>query len=152
VIAWLLACAPTERGGPESATDRAANGVLEEVSAGGHTVRAVRDGVVWQVVAVSDGASRVLVPTGGDRLALSPDGAWVAYVAPRAEGPGAGLAAVWVVPFEGGAPRAVTPEPTRRKGEPPLGFVAPPRDRTLAFRGDALCWETGAEPTCVAWR
>lgn len=149
MIAWLAGVARAE---PEG-RDVSADGVLEEVTAGGRTVFAHRDGGRTWIGASDGGAERVLVEPGGDRLALSPDGSMVAYVAPRD-----GVATVWVVPFAGGEPRAVTPPVVRTPGRAPEGFVAPPADRSLVFRADELCWRTpaggaGASPdTCRRWR
>lgn len=126
--------------------DQLADGVLEVVEAAGHRVTVVREGGPLPRLVTADGRELAV----GDRVALSPDGAQVAFVAPRE-----GLAAVWVVPYAGGEPHPVTPPVARPAGGgAPLGFVAPPRDRSLAFRGDSLCWTRpdAAGETCVGWR
>lgn len=128
--------------------DRLPDGVFEEVRAGARVVRAHRDGASYWIGASDGGEERALVPTGGDRLAISPDGSQVAFVAPRD-----GAATVFVVPFARGDPRPVTPAVVRMPGRSPEGFVAPPADRSLRFVGDALCWTAPAGgETCRSWR
>jgi hypothetical protein len=136
-------------GWAQEAVDDLRDGELERVEAAGHSVSVLREGPRLTLVAGDESGARVLVPSGGDRVALSPDGAQVAYVAPRD-----GVTTVWVVPFAGGPSRPVTPAVVRVPGRAPEGFVAPPRDRSLRFEGDALCWHApaGGPDTCVGWR
>jgi hypothetical protein len=133
----------------QDARDLLPEGVVEEVRVGARTVRVHRVGARWWISAADPTGERVLVPTGGDRVAVSPDGEQVAYVAPRD-----GIAAVWVVPFAGGAAAPVTPAVTPARGRAPDGWVAPPTDRSLRFTGDSVCWTppAGVGETCARWR
>lgn len=60
-----------------------------------------------------------------DRPALSPDGETVVFVSGST-----GLASLWAMPFQGGAPVQLTNQglasAPRAPGQPPEGFVAPP--------------------------
>jgi len=73
------------------------------------------------------GEPRTLVQGHGspDRVAISPDGAWVAWVSGAS-----GVAALWAAPSTGGDPVQLTSVGADRKtaspGEPPAGFVAVP--------------------------
>jgi len=73
------------------------------------------------------GEPRTLVqgPGSPDRVAISPDGAWVAWVSGAS-----GVAALWAAPFTGGEPVQITSVGVDRKaaspGKPPAGFVAVP--------------------------
>lgn len=94
-------------------------------------------------------ACRVLVEVGHpDRATIAPDGSSVAYVASLD-----GMPAVWVVPFDGGAPRPLTNEGlVRVPGEAPQGFVPPPVEASIAFDADELVWFSSAGEHRVAWR
>jgi hypothetical protein len=94
------------------------------------------------VVAYEDGGwhgPRVLVDEGTpDRAAISPDGGRVAYVA------GAdGVAAIWLVAFDGGEPVQLTNVGVRKDGPgEPAGFVPVPDREPPRFTGDRLVWES----------
>jgi hypothetical protein len=71
-----------------------------------------------------------------DLVSISPDGRLVAFVA----GAG-GIAAVWVVPFDGGPPVRLTNAGLRREGAgPPPGFVPVPLRDPPRFEGEQLVW------------
>ena len=78
-----------------------------------------------------------MVSTGApDRVAISPDGAWVVYVHNAT-----GLASLWAAPFDGGAPVQLTNAGLQRTpGEAPLGFVAPPVDGPPEVSADEVWW------------
>lgn len=152
-LLWtLLACEP-------DAIDRAGEpGTLGPVAeAGREEARAVRvEGVGSSRIELSraDGTSIVLVDRGNpDRVTLSPDGAWVAYVAGTT-----GIASVWLVEArEGGVPRQLTnvglEDRPREPGKPPEGWVAPPHeDGSLRFDGELVRWDAPDGPHQVAWR
>jgi hypothetical protein len=107
---------------------------VERVGNGPFTVVHARDAM----------GTRELLRTGAaDRVVLSPDGSWVAFVyAPS------GLAAIGVVPFDGGPPVQLTNAGLRGKHAPgvaPEGFVpVPADDGDLSFVGDRLEWTTPA--------
>lgn len=84
-------------------------------------------------------APRILVAEGTpDRVAISPDGSKIAYVAPAY-----GIASIWIIPFEGGNPLQLTNVGVRRDGPGrPDGFVPPPHRGPLRFDGDRLVWES----------
>jgi dipeptidyl aminopeptidase/acylaminoacyl peptidase len=91
-------------------------------------------------VELSDGAwsaPRLLADEGTpDLVSISPDGRLVAFVA----GAG-GIASVFVVPFDGGAPVQLTNVGLRREGEgPPPAFVPIPLRDPPRFEGDRLVW------------
>lgn len=129
----------------------APNGVVGTVSRSADRevwTETVGSGPFTRVVARSGGEARTLVAD-ADRAVLSPDGRWVAFVyAPD------GLAAIGVVPFEGGAPIQLTNVGVAgRKHAPdvaPEGFVPLPADDSLAFVGDGLAWDTVAGRMSVA--
>jgi len=101
-----------------------------------------------ELIVLADGKQRVLAgpETRPDRIALSPDGRHVAYVSGRT-----GWASVYVQALSDEQPVQLTNTAVhRRKGQPPLGFTAPPREG-LEFRGDSLCWHN-PEPVCISWR
>ncbi|MFT4976936.1 MAG: hypothetical protein ACI8S6_002841 [Myxococcota bacterium] len=83
---------------------------------------------------------RRLVSEGSpDRAAISEDGEWVAFVSGQT-----GVASVWAVPFDGGAPQQLTniglEDAPRVPGGPPPGFVPPPHDGSLSVQGDEVWW------------
>jgi hypothetical protein len=73
------------------------------------------------------GEPRTLVegPGSPDRVAISPDGAWVVWVSGVS-----GVASLWAAPFEGGDPIQLTSADIdaaqASPGSPPPGFLAPP--------------------------
>jgi hypothetical protein len=81
---------------------------------------------------------RTLVSGGSpDRVAISPDGASIAYVA-SAEG----IAALWIVPFAGGEPAQLTNIGVQKNGPgEPAGFVPVPHRAPPRFQGDHLVWD-----------
>lgn len=81
--------------------------------------------------------TRRLVSEGApDRVALTPDGDTVVYVHNAT-----GIAAVWAVPFAGGAPVQLTNVDLERvPGQAPIGFVPPPHDSPLRIDGDRVVW------------
>ena len=97
-------------------------------------------GTAVSAVSLRDGvwtAPRILTDAGNpDLVAISKDGSRVAFVA------GAnGIAAVWVVPFDGGAPLQLTNVDLRRVGKgPPEGFVPIPFREPPRFAADKLVW------------
>jgi hypothetical protein len=97
-------------------------------------------GTAIVAVARSDGgwtAPRVLTDAGDpDLVAIAPDGARVAFAAAAN-----GIAAVWVVPFAGGAPVQLTNVGLARDGAgPPAGFVPIPLREPPRFEGRELVW------------
>jgi len=71
-----------------------------------------------------------------DRVAISPDGKWVAFVSAPER-----WATVFVMSFEGGDPRALTNTDLHpRKGELPAGLVLPPHLGPPRFNGASLVW------------
>lgn len=142
--------------GPREATlaDRAllvdgapvAEALIAAPAAGGATLAwADEDGGEEKVAALGPEGVRVLARgVRADRLAVSPDGAQVVWVAPVE-----GLAGLWIAPADGSAPpRPLTNAglPRARAG-PPAGWTAPPRTAPR-FDGDRLAWDGGE----VAWR
>ncbi|MBW2277451.1 MAG: hypothetical protein JRF63_08165 [Deltaproteobacteria bacterium] len=83
---------------------------------------------------------RTLVDEGTpDRVALSSEGARVAYVASSK-----GVAAIWVVTFDGDAPVQLTNVGVHKQGPgEPAGFVPVPDRGPPRFDGDRLVWEVG---------
>ncbi len=87
------------------------------------------DTVVSVVACEGDrwGEPRTLVggPGSPDRVAISPDGAWVVWVSGAS-----GVASLWAAPFDGGDARQLSNRGVAREaaspGAPPAGFVAPP--------------------------
>jgi len=81
---------------------------------------------------------RVVVDQGSpDRAAIAPDGQQIAWVASVD-----GLPAVFVAPFDGGAPTQLTNVGlSPGVGGPPNGFVEPPHGDPLRFEGGALAWD-----------
>ena len=148
----LLACEPEplDRAGTPATLGPAA-------AAGPSSARAVRvDGASSSRIELTraDGTTVILVDRGNpDRVALSPDGAWVAYVSGLT-----GLASVWVVEARAGAtPRQLTnvglEARPREPGKPPDGWVAPPHEEgSLRFDGDQLTWDAPDGPHQVGWR
>jgi hypothetical protein len=99
-------------------------------------------GTAVAVAAFEDGewtGPRVLVARGTpDRVAISPDGRRVAYVAAAG-----GIAAVWIAPFDGGEPVQLTNLGVREDGPgEPEGFVPVPHREPPRFAGDRLVWES----------
>jgi len=82
-------------------------------------------------------APRVLAREGTPDLpAISPDGGRVAFVASAA-----GIASVWTVAFDGGAPVQLTNVGLRADGKGrPAGFVPIPLRDPPRFAGDRLVW------------
>jgi len=95
-----------------------------------------------EAVAYESGAwtdVRALVDDGGtpDRVAISPDGSRVAFAAPAG-----GVAALWIVAFDGGAPVQLTNVGVRKQGpREPAGFVPVPHRGPPRFEGNELVWE-----------
>jgi hypothetical protein len=88
-----------------------------------------------------------------DRPAISPDGETIAFVSGVS-----GIAAVWVVPFDGGAdPVQITNlglESIRRTpNQPPTGFIPPPATTAggIEFSGDMLEWDGPDGRVVVRW-
>lgn len=162
VIAAAAVCAARCAGSaPGSVYDRVRSGIVGEARRSRTAdrevfVRRPDDTPFTELVAVvvgSDGrrTERILVPPRSmvDRAAISPDGAWVAYV----DGV-TGLASVWVIAFDGGGdPVQLTNLGVRpAKGGPPDGFVPPPSAPPV-FDGDALRWtDADGAPGAVRWR
>jgi hypothetical protein len=97
-------------------------------------------GTAIAVVSQSMGAwtePRILTDAGDpDLVSISEDGARVAFVAQAN-----GIAAVWVVPFDGGAPVQLTNVGLVRDGSgPPAGFVPIPLRDPPRFEGRELVW------------
>lgn len=83
-----------------------------------------------------------------DRLALSPDGAWLAWFASPQ-----GVPALHLAPTDGSAPpRLLTPAQARPGGGRPEGFVPPPHRGAPWFDGDLLRWESPEGPVERPWR
>lgn len=157
ILSLVVGCAPSlpsetelpPRGGRWGAvtldgTTLSVDGVV--VARGVHAEPAVSGAnLAWASEAGIVVNERLRVPgVRADRLALSPDGAQLAYVAPAN-----GLSSVWIVATEGGAPRQLTNvglSPAKRGA--PEGWVAPPRAGPPRFEGDRLRWDGGE----VAWR
>lgn len=103
---------------------------------------------VLTVLDLAPGADpRALARGAVDRVALSPDGAHVAYVRggvyPRME----------IVAVDGGEPRVLTNEDlVRTPGKAPEGFVPPPHEGPPRFDGDRLVWEAPDGTHEVPWR
>jgi hypothetical protein len=80
---------------------------------------ACEDGTWGEVAPLARG------PGSPDRVAISPDGAWVAWFSGAS-----GLPSLWVAPFYGGDALQVTNAGVRLEGaapgQPPAGFVPPP--------------------------
>jgi dipeptidyl aminopeptidase/acylaminoacyl peptidase len=74
-----------------------------------------------------------------DRAALSPDGRRVAFVW---AGPTGGVAGVWWMPVDGGAPSRLTNRAPWTPGAPPADFTPLPVGDTLRWDGDALRWRS----------
>jgi hypothetical protein len=73
-----------------------------------------------------------------DRVGISPDGAWVAYVNGIS-----GLASVWAIPFAGGTPTQLTNVDLERvPGQAPVGFVPPPHDSPLRIVDHTVVWRS----------
>jgi len=144
--ALALAGRALEIRGPSGAT-KVAEGVigLPALSADGARFAFAREktgefGTEILAVARVDGVwstPRALARDGTpDLVAISEDGRDVAYVA------GAdGIAAVWIVPFEGGAPVQLTNVGLHREGKgPPAGFVPIPYRVPPRFAEGKLVW------------
>ncbi len=85
---------------------------------------------------------RRLVSDGSpDRVAITADGRWVAYVSGQT-----GIASVWVVPFDGGEPVQLTnvglEALPRTPGAPPEGFIPPPHEGPLVIDGEWITWSS----------
>ncbi len=75
-----------------------------------------------------------------DRVAISADGQWVAWVSGVS-----GIASVWAMPFAGGPAVQLTNRALVRViGEEPLGFVPPPHAGPLEILGDEVRWTSPA--------
>jgi hypothetical protein len=126
--------------GPPGATVGRASRVVDRAV----WVERIDSGPFTRILARDGRGVREIVRLGAaDRPVLSPDGGWVAFVyAP------AGVAAIGLVPFEGGPPVQLTNVGVERHkhepGVPPDGFVPVPHDDSLAFAGDRLVWDTPA--------
>ncbi len=98
---------------------------------------------VLDAVSISaDGLSHTTLIADGtpDRVAISADGQWVAWVSGIT-----GIASVWAMPFEGGAPVQLTNRDlVRIPGQEPAGFVPPPHRAPLRFEGTRIVWESPA--------
>ena len=88
-------------------------------------------------------------PGSPDRVALSPDGEQLVFVSAAA-----GVAALFLLPFEGGLPRQLTNRDLQlaRPGKPPANFIPPPHEDPPRFEpasegGLVLAWSspTGAQ-------
>jgi hypothetical protein len=95
---------------------------------------------------------RIVGRANPDRPAIDPQGEAVAFVSGVS-----GLASIYVVPFDGSTdPVQLTNagmEGMRRSpGDPPVGWLAPPIDDSLAFEGDFLTWNGPTAPHTVRWR
>ncbi|MFM2247384.1 MAG: hypothetical protein RL071_3458 [Pseudomonadota bacterium] len=88
-------------------------------------------------------AQTTLVTEGApDRVAISADGAWVAWVSGAT-----GIASVWAMPFDGGpAVQLTNRDLVRVIGEEPVGFVPPPHTAPLQIEGDRVRWTSPAGP------
>lgn len=125
---------------------RVGEGLIAAPAAAGPTLAWSEEGSgVERVVAMGAGAPVELArDVRADHLAVSPDGAWVAWVAPVD-----GLAGVWIASADGSsAPRPLTNVGLARPaGGPPPGWVPPPK-APPRFDGDTLRWDGGE----VRWR
>jgi hypothetical protein len=84
---------------------------------------------------------RVLVGGTGtpDRVALTAAGDRIAFVDSAA-----GVAALWIVPFDGGSPTQLTNQQLRRRGRrEPAGFVPVPDAAPPRFADGRLVWTAG---------
>ncbi len=83
-------------------------------------------------------------PGAADRVAISPDGAWVFWFSGAS-----GLPSLWASPFEHGAPKQMTNADLAHEpgsGAPPEGFVPPPHRgppvvETIADGGYRITWQ-----------
>ena len=129
-----------------------AQGVIGAPAFGGRAVavaRVVEEPVGTELVVFEQGKARVLVGLEArpDRVSLTPDGAFAAYVSGRT-----GLASVWIVDLRDGATRQLTNVGVRpAKGSAPAGFVPPPLDPPR-FEGSLLVWESPTGAQQVSWR
>jgi hypothetical protein len=142
---WSLACGAAlelEPGGPLQLLEREGLRALGGQAVGTPAISADRARLAWSqapqarpetvVSALSCeggrwGEPRSLVegPGAPDRVAISPDGAWVVWVSGAS-----GVASLWAAPFAGGEAQQLTNLGVERSlaapGQPPPGFVAPP--------------------------
>ncbi len=143
---WSLACGAAlelEAAGPLQLLERAGLRPLGGQAMGAPALDEAHRRIAWShapvarpetVVSVTScdgdsgwGEPRTIVEGAGspDRVAISPDGAWVVWVSGAS-----GVAALWAAPFGGGDPVQLTSRGVDRSqaspGSPPTGFVAPP--------------------------
>lgn len=80
---------------------------------------------------------KTLVSEGSpDRVAISADGQWVAWVSGVT-----GVASVWAMPFDGGpAVQLTNRDLVRVLGEEPAGFVPPPHMSPLQIEASTVRW------------
>ncbi|MCB9746281.1 MAG: hypothetical protein H6741_17865 [Alphaproteobacteria bacterium] len=94
----------------------------------------LRDGELLRRVVTKEGAP--------DRVAISEDGAWIAWVSGAT-----GIASVYAQPFEGGeAVQLTNVDLTYTPGQAPEGFVPPPHEGPLLFDEGRLRWQAPEGP------
>ena len=154
-VVWLVACPLSALAAPLPESDALAPGRVGRVAAdaGGH-VRAWserRPGAPFVVLNVEvDRVLRFAIDDHGnpDRVVVSPDGRFVAYVSAAG-----GVAGVWVARVADGARIALTNQGLpRSEGGPPPGWIPPPRGDDLRFDAGRLTWDGGAVALPEGWR
>jgi hypothetical protein len=162
---WSLACGAAlelEPSGPLQILEPAGLRPLEGQAVGEPAISDDRARVAWShapqarpetVVSViacdgerwSEPRTLVSGPGSPDRVAISPDGAWVVWVSGAS-----GLAALWAAPFEGGDSTQLTSvgvdKAKASPGSPPPGFVpvphrGPPVIEALPEGGYQATWQ-----------
>ncbi|MFH1466193.1 MAG: hypothetical protein ABIO70_17540 [Pseudomonadota bacterium] len=142
---WSLACGAAltlEPGGQLQLFTREGVRPLEGVTVGEPAVSADGKRLAWSrapsqppeteiaVLACEGGAWAAPCRLAGgpgspDRVAITPDGAWVLWFSSAG-----GVPALWAAPFAGGDPKQITNRGVTREGaapgQPPAGFVPPP--------------------------
>lgn len=127
--------------GPVAVDRRAARFVVAARVDGGPDSRVLACAPPAPCRAITDGGSP-------DRVAISPDGQLVAWVASVD-----GLPAVFVAPFDRGPATQLTNVGLEPASEgPPVGFVAPPHLGPPRFEAGALAWESPDGPIAVELR
>ena len=164
--AWSLACGAAlelEPGGALQILEPAGLRPLGGQAVGAPAISEDRARVAWShapqarpetvvsVLSCDDGAwgePRTLVegPGSPDRVAISPDGAWVVWVTGAS-----GFAALWAAPFVGGDATQLTSvgvdKASATPGNPPAGFIpvphrGPPVLEALTDGGYEVTWQT----------
>lgn len=133
--------------------------VLAEAIAGGVALSADQRTAAWArliaggpegavvLASLPEAEPRTLVEGVVDRVALSPDGAYAAYVR------GGEVPRIELVATAGGEPRVLTnADVVRVPGQAPEGFVPPPHRDPPRFEGDELVWAAADGEHRVRWR